>query len=160
MDSPANVNRKMVIMAERNCELPDCNPPESEIVRLLEQSHTITVVGLSPKEHRDSNRVARYLINQGYDIIPVNPGQEKLLGRPCYKRVSDVPGKIDIVDCFISPSRIPQVVEEAIAVGAAAVWMQIGVVHNEAASRAREAGLQVVMNKCIMVEHKRLKAAS
>jgi len=160
LDFPGKVNRKMVIMAERNCELPDCNPPESDIARLLEQSHTITVVGLSPKEQRDSNRVARYLMEQEYDVIPVNPGQETLLGKRCYKRVSDVPVHIDIVDCFISPSRIPEVVEEAIAVGAAALWMQIGVVHNEAAARAREAGLQVVMNKCIMVEHKRLKAAS
>jgi hypothetical protein len=150
----------MVIMAERNCELPDCNPPEADIARLLEQSRTITVVGLSPKEQRDSNRVARYLIEQEYDVVPVNPGQETLLGRRCYKRVSEVPVKIDIVDCFISPSRIPKVVEEAIAVGASALWMQLGVVHNEAAARAREAGLQVVMNKCIMVEHKRLKAAS
>ncbi|MFO8090753.1 MAG: CoA-binding protein [Desulfatiglandaceae bacterium] len=159
--SSAKVNpKKMVIMAEKNCELPDCNPPEADIVRLLEQSHTIAVVGLSPKEQRDSNRVARYLIEQGYDVIPVNPGQENLLGRRCYRRVSEVPVKIDIVDCFISPSRIPQVVEEAVEVGAGTLWMQLGVVHNEAAARAREAGLQVVMNKCIMVEHKRLKAAS
>ena len=99
-------------------------------------------------------------MEQGYDVIPVNPGQESLLGKRCYRRVSEVPVKIDIVDCFISPSRIPQVVEEAVAVGAGALWMQLGVVHNESAARAREAGLQVVMNKCIMVEHKRLKAAS
>jgi len=157
---PETVNRKTVIMADTNCELPDCNPPDVDITGLLEQSSTIAVVGLSPKEQRDSNRVARYLIAQGYDVIPVNPGHEQLLGRPCYRRVSEIPVKIDIVDCFISPSRIPQVAEEAVAADAKALWMQIGVVHNEAAARAREAGLQVVMNKCIMVEHKRLKAAS
>ncbi len=147
-------------MCAMNCELPDCNPPESAIVRLLEKSRTIAVVGLSPKEKRDSNRVARYLIEQGYDVVPVNPGQESILDRRCYRRVSEIPVKIDIVDCFISPSRIPPVAEEAVGVGAKALWMQMGVVHNGAAERAREAGLEVVMNKCIMVEHKKLKAAS
>ena len=143
-----------------DCELPEYNPLADEISELLCGCRTIAVVGCSPKEHRDSHRVARYLIEQGYDVIPVNPGQEQLLGRRCYRRVSEIPVKVDIVNCFVSPSRIPPVAEEAVAAGAKALWMQVGVVHNEAAAQAREAGMQVVMNKCIMVEDKKLRAAS
>lgn len=143
-------------MGYETFEMPKYNPPA--IAGLLRKSRSIAVVGLSPKEERDSNRVARYLIEQGYQVIPVNPGHESLLGRTCYKRLSDIPGRIDIVNFFIAPFRVPQVAEEAIAVGAGALWMQIGVVHNEAAAKAGVAGVPVVMNRCIMVEHKKLLA--
>lgn len=147
-------------MKDTNHEPPGCNPSDAVIVELLENSRTIAVVGLSPKEHRDSNRVARYLIEAGYDVIPVNPGHETLLGRTCYKRVSDIPLKVDIVNCFLAPARMPPVAEEAVDSGARALWMQIGVIHDEAAARAREAGIHVVMDKCIMVEYRKLRPAS
>jgi len=114
------------------------------------------VVGLSPKEARDSNRVARYLMQEGYEVVPVNPGQREILGKACYRSVADIPFQVDMVDLFLNPTRVPQVVDQAIDKGVRAIWMQLGVVHNAAAQKARETGIQVVMNKCIMQEHKKL----
>ncbi len=143
-------------MQKISCELPDGNPPSKEIKEILAQCRTIAVVGLSPKEARDSNRVARYLIREGYEVVPVNPGQREILGKTCYRSVADIPFQVDMADLFLNPTRVPPVVDQAIDKRVRAIWMQLGVVHNAAAQKAREAGIQVVTNKCIMQEHKKL----
>jgi predicted CoA-binding protein len=128
---------------------------EADIKSILEESKTVAVVGLSPREERDSHRVAKYLQGQGYRIIPVNPNAEEILGERSYPDLTSVPEPIDIVDVFRRSEVVPEIVEEAIKVGAKTVWMQMGVIHEEAAAGAREAGLQVVMDRCMMVEHRR-----
>ncbi len=131
------------------------NPPPAEIRALLLDTRTIAVVGLSPKPERDSHRVASYLQQQGYTIIPVNPGQERVLDEPCYPRLAAIPPAmaVDIVDLFRRSSEVGPHVDEAIARGARAVWMQRGVADEDAAWRARRAGLIVVMDRCLMVDH-------
>ncbi len=124
--------------------------------RILKQNHTIAVVGLSAQWFRPSFFAAKYLQEHGYRIIPVNPAYPEILGEKCYPSVRDVPEKIDVVDIFRKPADAPPIVEEAIAVGARVVWMQIGVIHQEAAKRARDAGLDVVMDRCMKIEHGRL----
>jgi predicted CoA-binding protein len=123
---------------------------------LLRQSRTIAVVGLSSKKFRPSHGVAEYMQKAGYRIIPVNPHESEVLGEKAYARLEDIPEHIDIVDIFRRSEAVPPVVESAIRVGASAVWMQEGVVHEEAARKAREAGLVVVMDRCILKEHMRL----
>lgn len=120
---------------------------------LLARSKVIAVVGLSSKPHRPSFGVARYLQSVGYRIIPVNPNESEVLGEKSYARLEDVPVQVDIVDIFRRSEFVPPLVESAIAIGAAAVWMQEGVVHEEAAARARAAGLEVVMDRCTLKEH-------
>jgi predicted CoA-binding protein len=139
-----------------SCEMPRHNPTPQEIRDLLRSVRTIAVVGLSDKPQRDSYRVAAYLQGHGYRIIPVNPALQEVLGEKAYARVQDIPERVDLVDVFRRPEAVPEVVEEAIAAGAKAVWLQEGIVHNAAAERARSAGLQVVQNRCAMVEHQRL----
>ena len=136
------------------CEIPLYMPTSKEVEEILEESKTIAVVGLSPKEERDSNRVTRYMIEAGYEIIPVNPTCDQILGLKSYYSLSEVPVKIDIVDIFRKLEAVPGIVDEAIKIGAKTIWMQENIVHNGAARTAKEAGLKVVMNKCIMVEHK------
>ena len=121
------------------------------IRRVLIASKTIAVVGCSPKPDRDSHRVAEYLIGKGYDVIPVNPGAAEILGRKCYPDLASVPRKIDIVDVFRAPEHAPAAADGAISAGAECLWLQEGVVHEEAARRASDAGLYVVMNRCIKV---------
>ena len=128
---------------------------EVDIKSILEESKTVAVVGLSPNEERDSHRVAKYLQSRGYRIIPVNPSADEILGERSYPDLASIPEPIDVVDVFRRSEAVPEIVEEAIKVGARTVWMQIGVIHEEAAARAREAGLQVVMDRCMMVEHRR-----
>jgi predicted CoA-binding protein len=128
---------------------------EADIKSILEESKTVAVVGLSPREERDSYRVAEYLQSQGYRIIPVNPNADGILGERSYPDLVSIPEPIDVVDVFRRSEAVPGIVEEAIKVGARAVWMQEGVIHEEAAARAREAGLQVGMDRCIMIEHRR-----
>jgi predicted CoA-binding protein len=123
------------------------------IPELLRSSRTIAVVGLSTNPHRPSHGVAEYMQRAGYRIIPVNPNESEILGEKCYARVEDVPEKIDIVDIFRRSEFVPDIVEAAIRAGARAVWMQEGVVHEEAAERARRAGLDVVMDRCILKDH-------
>lgn len=146
-------------MTVTECELPDYNPPSREVVEILGGCRKIAIVGISPKESRDSNRVARYLIEKGYDIVPVNPGQKEILGRACFRTLSDIPFKVDMADLFLNPSRVPAVVDQAIETGVRCIWMQLGVVNNEAAVKARAAGITVVMNMCIMREHMKLPQA-
>jgi predicted CoA-binding protein len=123
------------------------------IPELLRSSRTIAVVGLSSNPHRPSHGVAEYMQQHGYRIIPVNPNESEILGEKCYARVEDVPEKIDIVDIFRRSEFVPEIVDAAIRIGARAVWMQEGVVHEEAAERARRAGLDVVMDRCILKDH-------
>lgn len=115
------------------------------------------MVGLSPKPARDSHRVAAYLLEHGYDVIPVNPGQKELLGRPCFRTLSEIPFPVDLVDLFIGPGRVASFVDQAVAQGIGVVWMQLGIVHEEAARKAREAGCTVIMNRCIMRDHMQLQ---
>jgi predicted CoA-binding protein len=143
-------------MINTNCELPDYNPPSDEIMEILRKCRTIAVVGLSPKESRDSNRVAKYLMDQGYEVVPVNPGQREILGKPCFRTLGDIPFPIDMADLFLNPARVPPVVDQAIEIGVHAIWMQEGVAHNESAQKARKAGIPVVMNKCIKKEHMKM----
>jgi len=144
------------MMKTTQCEMPDYTPPSEEIGEIFKTSKRIAVVGLSPKPHRDSNRVAKYLLEKGYDVIPVNPGQEKILEKPCYKSLEDIPFSIDVANLFINPTRVPPVVDQCIRIGVKTIWMQLGIVHNEAAAKAREAGIEVVMNRCIMKEHEKM----
>ncbi len=125
---------------------------------LLTQSSTIAVVGLSPKPDRPSHRVAAYLQSQGYRIIPINPNATEVLGEHSYPDLRSVPDPIDLVDVFRRSEEVSPVVEEAIAVGAKAVWMQDGVINEAAAAQARAAGLPVVMNNCSMRVHRRMMA--
>ncbi len=145
-------------MTDIKCELPDHNPPSDEIEGILERSKKIAVVGLSPKAERDSNRVAKYLMKNGYEIVPVNPGQKEILGQKCYKNLEEIPYPVDMADLFLNPTRVPAVVDQAINKGIGVIWMQLGVIHNEAAQKAREAGVTVVMDKCIKQEHERLES--
>ena len=136
------------------CEIPLYRPTSKEVEEILAESKTIAVVGLSPKEERDSNRVTKYMIEAGYEIIPVNPVCDEILGLKSYPSLSEVPVKIDIVDIFRKLDAVPGIVDEAISINAKTIWMQDNIVHNGAAKIAKEAGLKVVMNKCIMVEHR------
>jgi len=124
---------------------------------ILGSSEVVAVVGLSPKSDRPSHKVASYLKAQGYRVIPVNPTEKDILGEPCYPDLASIPEPVDVVDIFRRSEDVPAIVEEAIKIRAKAVWMQEGVVNEEAAARAREAGLPVVMNKCMLKEHQKLK---
>jgi predicted CoA-binding protein len=129
------------------------NPPADEIRALLERVKTIAVVGLSPRPDRPSHSVARALQRFGYRIVPVRPALTEVLGEPAYARLTDIPFAVDLVDVFRAPEHVPAIVEEAIAIGAPAIWLQDGVVHEAAAERARAAGLTVVMDRCIYRDH-------
>ncbi len=135
------------------CETPLQNATPEEIRDILTSTRVIAVVGLSDKPDRDSYRVAEYLQRAGYRIIPVNPAVKEVLGEKSYASLRDVPEKIDVVDVFRKPDAVQAIVEDAIAAGAKVVWMQDGIVHNEAADRARTAGLRVVMDRCVLREH-------
>ncbi len=126
------------------------------IPEILKSTHTIAVVGLSNNPMRPSNGVGEYLVRAGYRVIPVNPNEAEVLGEKSYARLEDVPEKIDMVDVFRRPEFVPDIVESAIRVGAKTVWMQEEVIHEAAAERARAAGLDVVMDKCILKEHRRM----
>lgn len=125
------------------------------IGELLQSSHTIAVVGLSSNPMRPSHGVAEYLQRAGYRIIPVNPNEAEVLGERAVQRLGEIREKVDIVDVFRRPDFVPEVAEGAITIGAKALWLQEGVIHAEAAKRARDAGLFVVMDRCILKEHAR-----
>jgi predicted CoA-binding protein len=124
---------------------------------ILNSSRVVAMVGLSSKPRRPSYRVASYLKEQGYKIIPVNPAEKEILGESCYPDLASVPESVDVVDIFRRSDEVLPIVEEAIKIGAKVVWMQEGVINEEAANRAREAGLHVVMDKCMRKEHLKLK---
>jgi len=121
----------------------------------LTRSKVIAVVGLSPRPERDSYDVARYLKEQGYRIIPVNPTVDEVLGEKSYPDLKSIPEPVDMVDIFRRPAAVPSVVDEALEIGAKYIWMQEGIVHEEAARKAEEAGVLVVMDSCTMREHRR-----
>jgi predicted CoA-binding protein len=137
---------------------PSAGDPVNEI---LKSSKTIAVVGLSNRRFRPSYGVAAYLKSAGYHIIPVNPNLVEVLGEKAYAHLEDIPAPVDIVDIFRRPEFVPEIVESAIRIGARAVWMQEGVIHPEAAERARRAGLFVIQDTCILKEHiKRFKLSA
>jgi uncharacterized protein len=129
-----------------------------EVIRsVLENRRTWAVVGCSPDPARDSHRIASMLKSRGYRVIPVNPSCAEILGERCYASLADIPEPIDVVDIFRRSSEAGRHVDEAIAVGASAVWMQLGVIDHDAAARARAAGLDVVMDRCPAIEMPRLR---
>ncbi len=123
---------------------------------ILKEYKNIAVVGLSANWHRPSNFAAKYLQEHGYRVIPVNPAYKEVLGEKCYPSLLDIEEKVEVVDIFRRPKDVPPIVEDAITIGAKVVWMQIGVINEEAKKRAEEAGLLVVMNRCMKIEHARL----
>lgn len=133
----------------------DINSNET-IKQILDECRTIAVVGLSSNPSRASNGVAGYMKEQGYTVVPVNPNEQEVLGLKSYPTLADVPGEIDLVDIFRRSEDAGQIVDEAIKLGAKAVWLQEGVIDDEAAKRAKDAGLLVVMNRCWLKEHIRM----
>jgi predicted CoA-binding protein len=129
---------------------------DPEMAALLRASRTIAVVGLSHKRSRPSYGVSEYMQNAGYRIIPVNPLETEVLGEKAYSTLEEIPEPVDIVDVFRRSEFVPEIVESAIRIGAKAIWLQEDVVHEQAATRGREAGLTVVMDRCILKEHRRL----
>jgi len=124
--------------------------------RILSETQTIAVVGLSANWYRPSFFAAKYLQDHGYRILPVNPNYTSILGEPCYPDVDSIPEAVDVVDVFQLPEAVPPFADAAIRVGAKVLWMQLGVVNEKAAQKARSAGLEVVMNRCMKIEHARL----
>jgi len=124
------------------------------ITRILSESHTVAIVGLSPDPERDSYEVAAYLQAHGYRIIPVNPNAAEILGERSYADLRSIPERIDLVDVFRRPAATPEIAEAAVAIGAKALWLQIDIVNDQAAVIARAGGVDVVMDRCIMIEHR------
>lgn len=124
--------------------------------RVLQQNKVIAVVGLSANWHRPSNFAAKYMLEHGYTIIPVNPSADEILGQRCYPDLASIPGRIDMVDCFRKAEDIPPIADEAIRLGARCLWLQLGVINREAAQKAADAGLDVVMDRCVKIEYARL----
>jgi predicted CoA-binding protein len=140
-NSPVNRSRFATTSADR--------------LRILQTYKRIAMVGLSANPFRPSHYAALYLIAEGYDITPVNPRETEILGKKSYASLREVPRPIEVVDIFREPAAVPELVEDAIAIGAKVVWMQLGVIHEAAAERARAAGLEVVMDRCMKIEHAR-----
>ena len=131
-------------------------PQELKEKEILEQSKTIAMVGLSPDKEKASNIVANYLIARGYRIIPVNPGYDEILGQKSYKSLSDIPDKIDIVDIFMRSEKVLPVVEEAIKHNPKAIWLQLGIINEEARRLVEDKGITFFMNVCMKQEHEKL----
>jgi uncharacterized protein len=132
------------------------NPGDDEVRALLERARRIVVVGLSPKPYRDSHRVARYLLSHGYAVVPVYPRESEILGQAVYRRVQDVPASVDLVNVFRRSEELASVFDDALLARAPAIWTQFDCIDAASARRAREAGVLVVMDRCLMVEHARL----
>ena len=139
------------------CEFPTVNSKSEEILEIFKNTKTIAIAGLSPDSDKASNMVAVYLQNAGFKIVPVYPKEDVILGEKVYRTISEIPFKIDMVDIFRKPDAIAEIVDEAIKRGDIdTVWFQLGLVNNEAAAKAKEAGLKVVQNKCTKIEHRNL----
>ena len=135
------------------------NPSDEKIREILDGMKRVAVVGISAKPDRASHGIARFLVGQGFDVVGVNPVlKEDVLGIKVYSSLTDVPGSIDVVDVFRRSETVPPVVDEAIAVKAKVVWMQLGIVNEDAAKCATNAGLEVVMDKCIKIEYNEIKS--
>jgi predicted CoA-binding protein len=126
---------------------------QQQLKQILLEARTIAVVGLSPKSSRPSHRVTAYLISAGYTIVPVNPGQDEILGHKCYPNLDAIPVEVDVVDIFRSPGDVMPIVEAAVRIKAKVVWMQTGIVNRDAAASGKKAGLVVVMDRCIKTDH-------
>ncbi len=131
---------------------------DSFIRELLKSTKTIAVVGISANEARPSHSVAKYLIEQGYTVIPVNPVIDSILGQKCYPSLGDIPVKVDMVDCFRAPEHIPELVNESIQIRTQAIWMQLGLEDAASCQLAESKGLKVIQDLCIKIEHQRLFA--
>jgi len=131
---------------------------DGDLRRVLTDNRVIAIVGLSANPTRPSHVVAKYLLAHGYTVIPVNPGESEILGQKCYAHLAEIPQKVDIVDCFRKSEDIPPLAQAAIDIGARALWLQLDVINSEAAALASAAGLDVVMDRCIKIEHARLLA--
>ena len=127
-----------------------------DLRRILNDYKRVAIVGLSADWSRPSNFAAKYLIDHGFEVIPVNPKYDEILGQKCYPDLESIPTPVDIVDLFQRVDRIPPFVDQAIKIGAKVVWMQLGIIHEEAAQKARDAGLEVVMDRCMKIEYARL----
>lgn len=132
-------------------------PSDERIASILRGAKTIAVVGLSSDEGRPSNRVARYLQDEGYRILPVNPNETKVLGEPAFPSLLDVPEPVDIVDVFRRPEHTPAIATDSVRIGAKVLWLQVGIVSDEARRIAIEGGMDVVMDLCLLVEHQRME---
>jgi predicted CoA-binding protein len=132
------------------------NPKDEELKNLLGKARTIAVIGLSPRPERPSHRIARRLQDWGYRVIPVRPALDSVLGEKAYARLRDVPVAIDLVDVFRAASLVDAVVDECIALKLPALWIQLGIVNEPAAERARAAGIFTVMDRCISIDYRRL----
>jgi predicted CoA-binding protein len=137
-------------------QIADSLPDLSTIGTLLKEVTSIAIVGLSPKDNRPSNMVARYLLDAGYTIYPVNPGQKEILGEVCYPDLLSVPHRIDIVNIFRKSEDVLPIVEDAVTIGTQAVWMQQGISNESGAEFARSRGIFVVMDRCIKIDHSSL----
>jgi predicted CoA-binding protein len=139
------------------CEFPTINADANEIKEIFKTVKTIAVIGLSPDPTKDSHRVAKYLKEAGYTIIPVYPKEEEILGEKVYRSLKEIPGKVDMVDIFRKPAAVAPIVDACIERGDVdVVWLQAGIVNNEAAEKARNAGMKVVQSRCAMVDHRNL----
>jgi predicted CoA-binding protein len=136
-------------------EMPSHYASPEEIQSILKETRTIAVVGLSNKPDRDSYRVAAYMQQQGYRILPVNPAVEEVLGEKAYASLEEIPEPIDLVNVFRRPEHVPPLIDSAIAIAARGIWLQLGIVSNASLAKARQAGLRTVQNRCLMVEHRR-----
>lgn len=132
---------------------PEIQASEAEITEILDNYRVVAVVGLSNDPNRPSYQVAQYLQEHGYRIVPVNPGCQEILGERCYANLRDIPFPVEVVDIFRKVDAIPEIVDEAIAVGAKVVWMQQGLEEPRSGRKARQAGLRVVMNRCLKIAH-------
>jgi hypothetical protein len=129
---------------------------DEDIRLILASAKTIAVVGASPKPWRDSGSISMFLIEKGYTVYPVNPNYQEVYGVKCYPDIKSIPAKIDIVDIFRKSEEVEPIIDEAISVGAKCVWMQLGVVNERAATKADTAGVKVIMDRCIAVDHRAL----
>ena len=127
-----------------------------DLRRILNDYKRVAMVGLSDDWSRPSNFAAKYLLDHGFEVIPVNPKYPEILGQKCYADLRDIPTPVDVVDLFQRIERVPPFVDQAIEIGAKVVWLQLGIVHEEAAQKARDAGLEVVQNRCMKIEYARL----
>lgn len=137
------------------CKMAGATATDADLKCILSNAGTLAVVGLSSKEDSPSHEVAKYLLEQGFRVFPVNPGCDEVLGQKCYPDLKSIPEHVDVVDIFRKQDAIPAIVEEAIQIGADNVWMQLGLKHEAAAQKARNAGLNVVMNRCMKQQHTR-----
>lgn len=128
---------------------------DSEVREILSMKN-VAVVGMSKNPEKDAHKIPKYLMNSGYNVIPVNPTADEILGKKCYKNLREIPGSVDIVDVFRPSEDVPPIVKDAIAKGVKVVWMQLGISNEEATKEASEKGIKVVYNRCVMQEHRRL----